>query len=125
MTEGAYEESVEIGDTSEASALSVLADALLRAESVAAAGTEGGEAALTKEQSERLAGVLVSMQSEPAGSFGETVSYVITVVLEEGAFVWRLGTEEEAAVTDPQGEEAYYRIRNMTELQELLESFLQ
>ena len=65
------------------------------------------------------------MQSEPADSFGETVSYVITVVLEEGAFVWRLGTEEEAAVTDPQGEEAYYRIRNMTELQELLESFLQ
>ena len=125
LTEGAYEESVEIGDTSEASALSVLADALLRAESVAAAGTEGGEAALTKEQSERLAGVLVSMQSEPADSFGETVSYVITVVLEEGAFVWRLGTEEEAAVTDPQGEEAYYRIRNMTELQELLESFLQ
>ena len=125
LTEGAYKESVEIGDTSEASALSVLADALLRAESVAAAGTEGGEAALTKEQSERLAGVLVSMQSEPADSFGETVSYVITVVLEEGAFVWRLGTEEEAAVTDPQGEEAYYRIRNMTELQELLESFLQ
>lgn len=125
LTEDAYEESTGIGNTAEASDLSVLADALLRAESVAAAGTKGGEAALTKEQSERLAGVLGSMQSEPADSFGETVSYVITVTLEEGAFVWRLGTEEEAAVTDPQGEEAYYRIGNMTELQELLESFLQ
>ena len=126
LTESPYEESVEIGDTSKASALSVLADALLQAESVTVAGTDGGEeAALTKEQSERLAGVLDTVQSEPADSFGETVSYVVTVVLEEGGGVWRLGTKEEAAVTDLRGEEAYYRIGNMTELQELLESFLQ